>query len=380
MELEAFTQRYIDSFKKDLEELKIKPADKYPRASKHVDEMVLLAQMLVKKGFAYEKLRSIYFDISKCKEYGNLSGVDLEKIRLGATVDLDDYEKENPRDFTLLKRSRLSELKRGIFTKTQWGNIRPSWHLQCAAMSMKYLGETFDIHAAGRELVFPHHENEMAIASALTGKPLARYWIHCDRVLVDGKKVNERGQALSIRSLLDQGWSGRVLRFWLLSNHYRKPLQYSPDRIKDAQKALLRLDNCIRALLAVRLGTTDDESLDQLLYDIRTGFVDAMDDDLNISAALASIFHNIKTINKMIAEKKLCPEGARKVLNAFKKIDVVLKIFQFKQIQHDQITQELLEQREHARQEENWPLADELRQKLLERGVIVRDSAVTSPN
>jgi cysteinyl-tRNA synthetase len=376
MELGTFTEAYINSFKKDLNVLDIKSAEKYPRASEHVDDMVLLTERLVKKGYAYEKLKSIYFDISRYKEYGNLSGIDLNKIHLGATVDLDDYEKDNPRDFTLLKRSRLSELKRGIFIKTQWGNVRPSWHLQCAAMSMKYLGETFDIHAAGRELVFPHHENEIAIAGALSGKPLARYWVHCDRVLVDGKKVDEKGQALTIRSLLDQGWSGRVLRYWLLSNHYRKTLQYSEDRLKEAQRALRRLDTCIEALLGVKSDSANHE-LDQLLYDIRNGFVDAMDDDLNISAALASIFHNIKTINKLIAENKLNSEGAKQILTAFEKINSVLKIFKFEQAKYDQATQKLLDERENARRQENWTLADKLRQKLLERGIMVRDATIT---
>jgi len=377
VELGEFTRGHIDAFKKDLAALNVKPADKYPKASEHVDDMVLLTERLVKKGFAYEKLRSIYFDISRYKEYGNLSGVDLEKIRLGATVDLDEYEKDNPRDFTLLKRSRLSELKRGIFIKTQWGNVRPSWHLQCAAMSTKYLGETFDIHAAGRELVFPHHENEMAIAGALSGKSLARYWIHCDRVLVDGKKVDEKGGAPTIRSLLERGGSGRGIRYWLLSNHYRKTLHFSEDRLKEADRSLLRLDRCTQALAGVTSGTPYPE-LDQLLYDIRNGFVDAMDDDLNISAALASIFQNIKTINKLIAEKRLNPDGARQIIAAFEKLDIVLKIFNFNQVQCDMEVEQLLQKREKARQEENWVLADELRQQLLDRGVMVRDPAVGS--
>ena len=213
MSLEDFTGMHIDAFHKDLGTLGIQPANHYPRASEHADDMVDLADRLVKKGYAYEKLRSIYFDISRFKTYGQLSGIDLNKIRLGATVDLEEYEKDNPRDFTLLKRTRLSELKRGIYTRTEWGNMRPSWHLQCAAMSMRYLGDFYDIHCAGRELVFPHHENEIAIAGALTGKTLAKYWVHCDRVLVDGKKVDEKGDALTIQALLDMGFTGREIRY-----------------------------------------------------------------------------------------------------------------------------------------------------------------------
>ncbi|MBW2240246.1 MAG: cysteine synthase, partial [Deltaproteobacteria bacterium] len=155
LDLSEFTQKHIDSFKKDLELLEIKPASKYPKASEHIHDMVSLSEKLVKNGYAYEKLRSLYFDISRFSDYGKLSGVDINKIKLGATVDLDEYEKDNPRDFTLLKRSKLSELKRGIFTKTDWGNVRPSWHIQCTAMAMKYLGETYDIHTSSRELMFP---------------------------------------------------------------------------------------------------------------------------------------------------------------------------------------------------------------------------------
>ncbi len=150
-------------------------------------------------------------------------------------MDLDEYEKDNPRDFTLLKRSRLSELKRGIYVKTDWGNVRPSWHIQCAAMSMKYLGESFDIHTSGRELVFPHHENEIAIAKAVTGKPLARYWMHCERVLVDGKKVSGKEARLTLADLGDMDYSGRQIRCWELSSHYRKPVAFSNERLEYAR-------------------------------------------------------------------------------------------------------------------------------------------------
>ena len=204
-----FADRNIAAFNQDRDALGIRTVEHYPRSSDHTDDMVQVVQQLVNKGFAYEKLRSLYFDISKFETYGQLSGIDLNKIRLGATVDLDDYEKDNPRDFTLLKRVRLSELKKGLYTKTPWGNVQPSWPLQCATLAMKYLGETCDIHIAGRELLFPLHENEIAIAGALNKKPLARFWLHCDRVLVDGKKVNEKDGGLAVRDLLAQGWSGR---------------------------------------------------------------------------------------------------------------------------------------------------------------------------
>ncbi len=377
MSLEDFTGMQIDAFHKDLDTLGIQPANHYPKASEHTDDMVNLADRLVKKGYAYEKLRSIYFDISRFKEYGRLSGIDLNKIRLGATVDLDEYEKDNPRDFTLLKRTRLSELKRGIFTKTEWGNMRPSWHLQCAAMSMHYLGDFYDIHCAGRELVFPHHENEIAIAGALTGKTLAKYWIHCDRVLVDGKKVDEKGDALTIQALLSMGYTGREIRFWLLSVNYRKPVIFSAARLDRVRKTLERLDACVRALKNLRRGNAHGE-LDQLCYDIKNGFTTAMDDDLNISAAMAALFSMVKRINTLILKGEIDSVGAEKVLENLARINAVVNIFDFEDEARDSAVQQLMERRTRARQIKDFSLADRLRDQLLEMGVVPRDDRVRS--
>jgi cysteinyl-tRNA synthetase len=366
--LSEFTEKHIDLFMKDLELLCIKPADGYPRASEHVEDMVAVAGKLVKKGYAYEKLRSLYFDISRFADYGKLSGIDINKIRVGATVDLDEYEKDNPRDFTLMKRAKLSELKRGIYTATDWGNVRPSWHIQCAAISMKYLGETFDIHTSSRELVFPHHENEIAISKALTGKPLAKFWMHCERVLVDGKKVDE----ISISDLVNMGYTGREIRFWLISNHYRKPVIFSAERLEDARKSLNRLDTCVRALCEVAEGESYPE-IDQLLYDIKSGFTGAMDDDLNISAALSSIFGIVRQVNVLVVNKKIDADGASKIVEAFRYIDSVLNIFEFENRLFDPEVKRLLEEREKAREEKDWSLADSLREKLESIGVKVRD-------
>ncbi len=375
MSLEDFTGMHIDAFHNDLGTLGIQPANHYPRASEHADDMVDLADRLVKKGYAYEKLRSIYFDISRFKTYGQLSGIDLNKIRIGATVDLEDYEKDNPRDFTLLKRTRLSELKRGIYTRTEWGNMRPSWHLQCAAMSMRYLGDFYDIHCAGRELVFPHHENEIAIAGALTGKTLAKYWVHCDRVLVDGKKVDEKGDALTIQALLDMGFTGREIRYWLISVNYRKPVLFSVARLNRVRKTLKRLDACIRALKNVRRGNSYAE-LDQLCYDIKNGFTSAMDDDLNISAALAALFSVVKRINTLILEDDIDAAGAEKVLETLARINAVLNIFEFEDETENPAVQQLMAERKRARQARDWTLADRLRDQLLKMGVVPRDDPV----
>lgn len=370
--LSEFTGKHIASFKRDLETLCIKHASHYPKASEHVEDMVALAEKLTKKGYAYEKLRSLYFDISRYPDYGKLSGVDLDKIRLGATVDLDEYEKVNPRDFTLLKRSKLSELKRGIYTKTEWGNVRPSWHLQCVAMAVKYLGETYDIHASGRELVFPHHENEIAIANAVSGKPLAKYWMHCDRVLVEGKKVDEKGAGPTLSDLADMGYSGKEVRFWLLSGHYRKPVIFSIERLEEARNSLNRLNGCILSLLRVNGGKPYAE-LNQLIYDIKNGFIAAMDDDLNISVAMASIFKATRKVNRLIQKKALNSEGAEKILESFRQIDTVLNVFDFENFAYDPETQKLMAERDKARKEKNWDLADKIRDQLRSKGITVQD-------
>lgn len=375
MSLPDFTQQHIDRFHRDVAALGIKPADNYPKASDHIQDMVDLSEQLAKKGFAYEKLHSLYFDISRLSDYGRLSGVDLNKIRLGATVDLDEYEKDNPRDFTLLKRARLSELKRGIYTKTIWGNVRPSWHLQCAAMSMKYLGPSFDIHTSGRELMFPHHENEIAIAAALNGKPLARFWIHCDRVLIDGKKVDENKSRITLENLAAMGYSNRLIRYWLISGHYRKPLTFSTDRLDEARKALIRLDTFMNNLERVQDGAVYSD-IDQLIYDIRSGFVSAMDDDLNISAALASLFTHIKQINRLMQDRAIDPDGASKISAAVRQIDGVLHILRKETETLPPDIQELIKQRNQARHEKNWALADRIRDILTDKCVVLRDDKI----
>ncbi len=375
LSLSEFTEKYIDYFKKDLADLNIKPATEYPKTSEHVEDMVLLAEKLVNKGFAYEKLRSLYFDISRFSDYGKLSGIDLNKIKIGATVDLDEYEKNNPRDFTLFKRSRLSELKRGIYVKTDWGNVRPSWHIQCAAMSMKYLGEFFDIHTSSRALVFPHHENEIAIAQSLTGKPLAKYWIHCDQVLINDKNLGNKKNRLTLEELYDLGFSGREIRYWLFSSHYRKPINFSVERLEYAKHSLKRLDICINSLMNLKEELSYPE-LDQLIYDIKHGVITAMDDDLNISAALASIFNTIKQINILILKKMLGKNDASKIIDAFRNIDSVLGIFNFGNESSNPEILRLIEERNKARAEKNWDLADNIREQLISLGVTVKDQKI----
>ncbi len=237
---------------------------------------------------------------------------------------------------------------------------------------MKLLGQPFDIHTSSRELVFPHHENENAIAEALGGQSLANYWVHCERVLVDGRKPDDKSTLLNVSDLLRMGYSGRTIRYWLLAHHYRKPLSYSLDRLDDARGALKRLDHCLFELQNVSHGRAYPE-LDQLLYDLKNGFTNAMDDDLNISAAMASLFKLVKKINGLLHEEKLDSLDAKKILDGFRSIDRVLNIMDFSDVMTDPDIERLIKDRQLAREQKNWPLADKIRDQLRRKGVIVQD-------
>jgi cysteinyl-tRNA synthetase len=374
-ELSVHVRNNLERMQQELSSLGVRPPDHSPLASEHVEAMVELGEKLARKGYAYERLRSLYFDISRLDEYGRLSGIDVNKIRVGATVDLEAYEKQNPRDFTIFRRCRLSDLKRGFFTKTQWGNVRPSWHIKSAAMSMAHLGTPFDIHISSRELMFPHHENENAIACALNGRPLANYWLMCDGVAVENTKTENDADAATLSTLLETGFNHRELRFWLLSTHYRKPLLYSGQRLIDCRRALNRLDQCIRSLQQVHPRENAVE-VDQLVYDLRYGFYESMDDDFNISRALAAVFRVVRKVNGLLAEGAIDRPGATSLLEAFTAVDAVIQVMGFDRHDADPEIRGLIAARRQARQDKDWTLADRLRDELLALGVTVRDDKI----
>lgn len=373
--LKPFTDRYLNLFHEDLNTLGILPADHYPRVSEHLGDMIELGRNLAEKKIAYAKQGSLYFDISRLEEYGSLSRVDLDKIKLGYTVDLGEYEKDNPRDFTLFKQSPPEEIEKGLSVDSPWGPVRPSLHIQCAAISMKYLGPMFDIHTSSRELVFPHHENEQAICKSLYGRALANYWIHCDRVLSGGKKVDDRENRITLEHVLDMGFTGREIRFWMLSTHYRKMLHFSEDRLLESRRQLRKIDGCIQALIHVNEGVPYPD-LDQIVYDIKHGFIHAMNDDLNISAAMAAMFTAIRKLNQLVQEKGIDPDGAQEVVKVFRDLDSVFNVFDFQDRFSDELVQRLMEKREKARAAKDWERADRLRAQLEELGVSVRDRKV----
>ena len=379
--LKELTDRYTQTFMEDVSSLNIRPAACYPRASAHVESMIQMTGRLIDAGYAYVKHGSVYFDISKLPSYGRLSRVDLSNIDIGRTVDLDDYEKDSPVDFTLFKRVTLDELKRGIGFETKWGKVRPGWHIECAAMSMHYLGEFFDIHTSGCDLMFPHHENEIAIAMALTNQPLARTWIHSELILVDGKKMSRSaGNVVTLRDLNKKGFTGRHVRFFLLRTHYRKPIHFSYDHLKESARALKRLDYFVSEIQALTIGKNlvgePGPAIKKALEAMKNDFNQAINDDLNTSKALGAIFRLIRHVNSLISEQRLSPMDAKNVMDALQDVDKVLGCLDIS-IPDPELSrkiQDLVSQREKARTSMDWDKADDIRQQLLDLGVEIMDT------
>ena len=373
--LADFTDKYRKAFMEDLEKLGVKKADHYPMASEHIDDMIHLTEKLIEKGYAYEKFHSIYFDISRLKGYGALSRIDLNKIKLGKTVDLDRYEKDNPRDFTLLKRSTLSELKQGIFYKTKWGNVRPSWHLECAAMALKYLGKQYDIHTSGVDLIFPHHENSIAINMAISGNIPANYWIHNELVMIKGKKTSrfDEDQGITLRDVLAKGYTGREIRYWLLSRHYRKPIHFSWNKLDAVKNTISHLDKFVKKIQYCKRGITNP-SIDQAIYDFRHNFTESMDNDFNLASALSALFKFMRNINRIMEDKGISDTDRKNIINALKDINSVLGIMDLEPKELDQRIAAIIREREEARQNRDWIKADSLRQQLEDMGVEVLDT------
>ena len=371
LSLKEFTEKYTKIFFEDIKSLNIQPADIFPKATEHVKEMIDFVKVLIKKGFAYEKLGSVYFDISKFKNYGKLSKVDLSQMKAGARVDLDEYEKDHPGDFTLLKRSTLDELRRNITYDTEWGKCRPGWHLECSIMSMKYLGETFDIHCGGIDLTFPHHENEIAQSEAYTGKKFVNYWIHNEHLVVDGKKMSKSlGNFYTLRDLIKKGYDPIAIRYLLLSTHYRQKLNFTFEGLEAAKAAVEKLNNFIFTLKNIT-ETEDNKKIDSLIKKSEKEFEDKLDDDLNISEALAVGFNFMNEVNKL----KISKNDSKKVLDLMKKFNEVLGVIDFdKKEDVSDGVRKLIGERDKARDDKDWEKADKIRDELKKKGIELIDS------
>lgn len=371
--LKTFTARWEDVFFRALELLRVLRANHYPRASEHVADMVQLTKGLLEKGLAYEKLRSVYYRITSFPEYGKLSRIESRQMRSEASTAYDYYEKDNPRDFALFKRPTLAELKAGICWDTPWGKARPGWHVECSCMAVRYLGQPLDIHTASTDLVFPHGDNEIAIACGLSGKALAKLWMHCEVVMADGKKVSRAaGNDLTLEDLVGQGFDGPTIRYWLLATHYRSVLNYSPGELRRAKQCVARLNLFAARVRHLKPGRPCHD-LDEALYKAETGWQQAMDHDLNVPAALGSLFALVRRGNRLMNNAELDAEQAQKILAFLARVNRVLAVVDVEPEAGDEQIESLVEARREARQAGDFRRADSLRDQLRGMGIELND-------
>jgi cysteinyl-tRNA synthetase len=374
-DLREFTSQWEDVFFRDLDVLRVARAHHYPRASGHVGDMIEQARQLLDKGLAYEKLRSVYFRIGNYPEYGSLSGIERERARSESSTTYDYYDKDHPQDFALFKRSTLAELKAGIFWQTPWGKARPGWHVECSSMAVHYLGQPVDIHTASTDLIFPHGDNEIAIGCGLQSRPLANLWLHSEVVMAEGRKVSRAtGNDLTLEDLLEQGFDGPTVRYWLIATHYRKVLKYAPTELERARHSVRRLNEFVTRLMTLEPGEPS-EDLEQALFQARTGCQEAMDHDLNVPRALGKLFPFIRHVNRLIDRRALSQEHVDQILDFMRQVNQILDVIDVNVDQCDTEIEQIVRQRAAARREKDYEQADALRTQLREMGVQVIDSS-----
>jgi len=373
--LHEYTSKYIKAFLEDIKSMNIQPATIYCPATQHIKEMVALIQKLLDKGIAYKgEDGCIYYSIKKFKEYGKLSGIDTQKLKEGARIKQDEYEKEGVGDFALWK--AWDENDGPVYWDTTLGKGRPGWHIECSAMSLKYLGETFDIHTGGIDNKFPHHENEIAQSEAVTGKKFVNYWLHCAHLMVDGEKMSKsKGNFYTPRELVEKGYSTNAIRYTLINSQYRQPLNFTLESLKDSEKALKGIQNTIERLQDIS-SEKENDSVEIFVEEALNGFTNAMDNDLNFPEAIKYVFDFTRKINKTLDENSIGKKGANQALEFFKKINQVIAVLDFEEkfFETSEEQQELIAQRIIAKKEKNYAKADEIRKKLLEQGIILIDN------
>jgi cysteinyl-tRNA synthetase len=370
--IEELATRWLERFLADADALRMTRPDNLPRATDHIPDIVALVQTLLEGGHAYRTDDgSIFFRISSWPGYGRLARLDPEEMRVGERVEADEYGKDDVRDFVLWKAPKPGEPS----WDTAIGPGRPGWHIECSAMSMRHLGSTFDIHTGGVDLIFPHHEDEIAQSEAATGKPFVRTWLHCAHLQMSGSKMaKSTGNIARVAELLDSGVDARALRYALIAVHYRAGLNYTADSLAAAAAAIERIDALLIALAAYAEDRDDAGDVDEVLKHARDAFTTALDDDLNISAALAAVFELVREANRRIDARSISTTDAGRITAWLRDVDRVLGVLPDDPEALDPALQRLLDERAAARTNRDWTASDRLRDALAERGIVVEDT------
>ena len=368
--------RYIDAYFEVMDKLNVRRAHVYPRVSEHMQEIINVVQTLIDKGYAYELDGDVYYSVEKFDRYGELSGRKLEDMMAGARVDVND-KKHNPFDFALWKAAKPDE----PYWESPWGNGRPGWHIECSAMSMKYLGESFDFHGGGSDLIFPHHENEIAQSEGCTGvHPFVRYWLHNGFITVNEEKMSKSlGNFFTVREISEK-YDLQVLRFFMLSAHYRSPLNFSADLMESAKTGLARICNAADSLKhyagAAKEAEMTAEEMTALeeAKNLAKKFDDAMDDDFNTADAISVVFELVRLANSNVNEDGT-KAFVQSLLDELLELgDILGLVFETKEEILDEEIEKLIEERQVARKERNFQRADEIRAELLEKGIVLEDT------
>jgi cysteinyl-tRNA synthetase len=395
------SERYIKEFDRDMDELKIQVPDVTPRATKNIKEIINIVNLLIEKGYAYNIEGDVYFSVEKFKSYGKLSGKNIEELKSGARIEIDE-RKKNPLDFALWKKSKDGE----PYWDSPWSKGRPGWHIECSAMSQKHLGDTFDIHGGGMDLIFPHHENEIAQSEAATGEPFVNYWIHNGFVNIDQEKMSKSlGNITTIKEILKK-YHPEALRLFLLSHHYRSPVDYSEKQIEKSEATLdrfynflLNMDKIINdvkpPIKIVEPHTAKEKKVYEKVIELKEKFISAMDDDFNSAKALGYFFDTMRMVNIYLSDisysnynlftfsliniAKYNFNSLAKVFGIFdsnpevykrKKMDKKLPLLSL----NSEEIEALIKEREKARKEKNWDKADAIRSKLASQNIIIKDT------
>ncbi len=374
--LNQFTDFYVKAFFDDIKALNIENADVYPKATNHIPEMVALIKALMAKGFAYKgEDSSIYFSVCKFPDYGKLSHIKVDELKVGSRVSQDEYAKEEAQDFALWKAWTPDD--GDVFWETELGKGRPGWHIECSAMSMKYLSQTFDIHCGGVDNMFPHHENEIAQSESATGKRFVKYWMHNEHLQVEGKKMAKRfGNFYTLRDLLTKGYDPISIRYLLMSTHYRQQFNFTFEGLESAKSAIERLRNFVRRLHEAE-GKGSKGKVTTLTEKLKACFEGSMDDDLNIGTALSSLFDFVREINSLLDVNEVNKEESAKIIKVIMQIDDVLGVIGKVEVE-EALPKEidlLLQKREVARKTKNWKEADSIRAQLKTMGIVLEDTA-----